>query len=326
MLRSSTFLILLFLLQYTHAAETIDRRIPLAHLASIRSVNCPYTCYCTATTWNCDGANLTKLPTGYPRTLMYLNLHNNLIDDVPAGVFRDLPFLRAIDLRDNILTTVKFRSFSDLPTIHSIYLSYNKIRKVEMGAFQGMDQLRIIRLDNNMITNLYKNAFTNLPRLEEIRLRYNPDLCCVEPLTFNNLPELREIQMYGTLTNTTIFGTYDTDQAVSKTTFANGQDMSDSPPIPGCPKLTYIELGTVKLHALFPNFFMSNNFLQMVRRVGQEYEVYSTDQEECDILNKAAVFTDTFGATICMVAQAAQESASPSRREKSHLKNIVTRL
>ena len=33
----------------------------------------------------------------------------------------------------------------------------------------------------------------------------------------------------------------------------------------------------------------------MVRRVGQEYEVYSTDQEECDILNKAAVFTDTFG-------------------------------
>ena len=302
-------------------AETIDYRQPLAHLASIRSVNCPYTCYCTATTWNCDGANLTKLPTGYPRTIMYLNLHNNQIDNVPAGVFRDLPFLRIIDLRDNDLTTVKFRSFSDLPTLHTIYLSFNKISHIEKGAFQGMDRLRVLRLDHNVIPRLYKDTFMELPRLEEINLRDNPALCCVEPLTFNRLPELREIQMYKTRTNTAIFGTYEIGKAVSKTTFANGQDLSDNPPIPGCPKLGYIELGAVKLHSLYPNYFMSNNFLQMVRRIGQSYEVYSTDQEECDMLNKAAVFTDTYGATICMVAQAAQEDASPSRREKSHLKS-----
>ena len=55
------------------------------------------------------------------------------------------------------------------------------------------------------------------------------------------------------------------------------------------------------------------------------FEIYSTDQEECDMLNKAAVFTEAYGATVCMVEQAAQEDASPSRREKSHLskyKNI----
>ena len=315
----TTFVLLCGALSTSDALETISYRAPLAHLASIRSVNCPYTCYCSATTWNCDGANLTKLPTGYPRTIMYLNLHNNQIDNVPAGVFRDLPFLRTIDLRDNILTTVKFRSFSDLPTLHTIYLSYNKITLIEEGAFQGMDELRILRLDHNLIPALYKNTFMELPRLEEIRLRYNPSLCCVEPLTFNQLPELREIQMYGTKTNMTIFGTYDSGTAVSKTTFANGQDLSNTPPIPGCPKLGYMELGTVKLHALYPNFFMSNEFLQMVRRIGQGYEVYSTDQEECDMLNKAAVFTDAHGATICMVAQAARLSASPSRREKSHL-------
>ena len=175
-------------------AETIDYRQPLAHLASIRSVNCPYTCYCTATTWNCDGANLTKLPTGYPRTIMYLNLHNNQIDNVPAGVFRDLPFLRIIDLRDNDLTTIKFRSFSDLPTLHTIYLSFNKISHIEKGAFQGMDRLRVLRLDHKVIPRLYKDTFMELPRLEEINLRDNPALCCVEPLTFNRLPELREIQ------------------------------------------------------------------------------------------------------------------------------------
>ena len=309
-----------------NAAETIEYRAPLSHLASIRSVNCPSTCYCTATTWNCDSANLTKLPTGYPRTIMYLNLHNNQIDDVPAGVFRDLPFLRVIDLRDNLLTTVKFRSFSDLPTLHTIYLSFNKITSIEVGAFQGMNELRILRLDHNFIPALYAHTFKELPKLEEIRLRYNAELCCVQPLAFNTLPELRQILMYGTKTNTTIFGTYDLGKAISKTTFANGQDLSTDPPIPGCPKLNYIELGTVKLHALYPNYFMSNKFLQMVRRIGQQFEVYSTDQEECDMLNKAAVFTDAYGATICMVEQAAQEDASPSRREKSHLANVAVRL
>ena len=301
------------------AAETIDYRTPLAHLASIRSVNCPKTCYCTATTWNCDSANLTKLPTGYPRTIMYLNLHNNRIDDVPAGVFRDLPFLRTIDLRDNLLKTVKFRSFSDLPTLHSIYLSFNKINTIEVGAFQGLNELKILRLDHNLIPALYKDTFKELPKLEEIRLRYNSDLCCIEPLTFNRLPKLRQILMYNTLTNTTIFGTYDTDKAVSKTTFANGQDLTTDPAIPGCPELNYIELGTMKLHALYPNYFMSNNFLQMVRRIGQNFEVYSTDQEECDMFNKASIFSDTYGATVCSVAPSARLTDSPSRREKSHL-------
>ena len=325
MLEWCTVSLLLILSSFTtQALETIDYRAPLAHLASIRSVNCPKTCYCSATTWNCDNANLTVLPTGYPRTIMYLNLHGNKIANVPAGVFRGLPFLRAIDLRDNLLETVKFRAFSDLPEIHTIYLSFNKIKHIEVGAFQGMNKLRILRLDHNYIPALFKNTFRKLPKLEEIRLRYNTELCCVQPLTFNTLPELREIQMYGTKTNTTIFGTYDTAQAVSRTTFANGQDLSEEA-IPGCPKLNYIELGTMKLHALYPNFFMSNKFLQMVRRIGQKFEVYSTDQEECDMLNKAAVFTDTYGATICMVAQAAQEDASPSRREKSHLVNVDTK-
>ena len=52
--------------------------------------------------------------------------------------------------------------------------------------------------------------------------------------------------MYGTITNTTIFGTYDIGVAVSKTTFANGADSSNNLAIPGCPKLEYIELGTVE--------------------------------------------------------------------------------
>jgi hypothetical protein len=299
--------------------EYVPFRAPLTHLASLSSASCPVSCFCSATTWNCDGGNLNAVPTGFPNTIMYINLVNNVITEIPANIFRDFPILRTIDLRNNSITEVVNGAFTQLPVIHTIFLSFNKITHIAEGAFQGMDELRILRLDHNLIPALYKNTFMELPRLEEIRLRYNPSLCCVEPLTFNQLPELREIQMYGTKTNTTIFGTYDSGKAVSKTTFANGQDLSNTPPIPGCPKLGYIELGTVKLHALYPNFFMSNEFLQMVRRIGQGYEVYSTDQEECDMLNKAAVFTDAYGATICMVAQAAQEDASPSRREKSHL-------
>jgi hypothetical protein len=290
------------------AAEVVPYRAPLTHLASIRSVNCPVACYCSATTWNCDGANLTALPTGYPKTIMYLNLHNNNIADVPSSIFRDLPLLRSIDLRNNSLTTVRFRSFSDLPSLHTVFLSFNRITTIEVGAFQGLNRLKILRLDHNNIPALFKDTFTALPSLEEIRLRDNPMLAMVQPGTFKNLPRLREIQMYRTLTNTTIFGTYDAGRAVSRTTFA-----------PECPELAYIELGTVKLHALYPNYFHSNEFLEMVRRIGQGFEIWSTDIEECDLMQTAAVLNDAYGASLCMVQPAAKMIDSPSRREKSHL-------
>ena len=307
-------------------AEHIMYRAPLTHLASLRSLACPVSCFCSATSWNCDGANLVSLPTGMPNTIMHINFVNNAISEIPANIFTNYPVLRTIDLRNNSITAIRKDSFSDLPVLTTIFLSFNKISSIEVGAFNTMPELRILRLDHNDIPALYAHTFKELPKLEEIRLRYNAELCCVQPLTFNTLPELRQILMYGTKTNTTIFGTYDLGKAISKTTFANGQDLSANPPIPGCPKLNYIELGTVKLHALYPNYFMSNKFLQMVRRIGQQFEVYSTDQEESDMLNKAAVFTDAYGATICMVEQAAQEDASPSRREKSHLANVAVRL
>ena len=303
------FVVLLAVQAYASlGAEVVPYRAPLTHLASIRSVNCPVACYCSATTWNCDGANLTSLPQGYPKTIMYLNFHNNKIPNIPSSVFRDLPLLRSIDLRNNSLKTVKFRAFSDLPVLHTIFLSYNQIETIEVGAFQGMDKLKILRLDHNRIPALFKNTFTGLPALEEIRLRDNPTLSYVEPGTFYALPELREIQMYRTLTNTTLLGTYDTGRAVSQTTFA-----------PDCPKLGYIELGTFKMYALYPNFFHSNNFLEMVRRIGQGYETWSTDIEECTLMSKAAVFGDVYGASLCMVQPAARLTDSPSRREKSHL-------
>ena len=299
--------------------ESIPFRQPLTHLASLTSAACPVSCFCSATTWNCDGGNLNAVPTGFPNTIMHINLVNNAITEIPAGVFSNFGILRTIDLRNNSITRVSAGAFSNLPVIQAIYLSFNKITYIETGSFVALDQIKVIRLDNNRISKLYSNTFTNLPGLEEIRLRHNPTLCCVEPKTFNRLPKLKEIQMYGTITNTTIFGTYDIGVAVSKTTFANGADSSNNLAIPGCPKLEYIELGTVKLHALYPNFFMSNKFLEMVRRIGSGYEVYSTDQEECDMLNRASMFTDSTGATICMVSPSNRLTDSPSRREKSHL-------
>jgi hypothetical protein len=301
-------------------AEFIPFRPQLTHLASLRSLNCPVACFCSATTWNCDGANLNAVPTGFPDTVMHLNFINNDITQISAGVFKDFPRLRTIDFRNNSITRVVADSFVGLPVLQTIYLSFNKITHIDVGAFRELNQLQILRLDHNMISKLYRNTFKELPNLEEIRFRDNPTLCCVEPQTFNNLPALIHILMYRTQTNSTIFGTYDVGKALSKTTFANGQSLSDdASPVPGCPSLANIELGKVKLRALYPNYFMSNEFLQIIRRIGTGFPIYSTDQHECDIMNKAAVFTDEYGSTVCMVAPAARLVDSPSRREKSHL-------
>lgn len=296
---------------YVTGKETVGRRIPITHMASVRSVSCPRTCFCSASTWNCDGAGLTELPKGLPETLVYGNFHNNQIKSVPDTFLRDLPLLKTVDLRNNFIKELVPFAFSDLPQLETIYLSYNNISKIHTNAFRNLDSLRILRIDHNELIALSKGTFQSLLAVEEIRLSDNPDLSIVEPGSFRNNPKLERILMSTTKTNTTHLGEWEYLEATGRRTFA-----------PNCPRLNTIHFGWMQIQALSPGNFGTDmgekNFLTIVRRIG-EFKFWSTDLDECEILTKFSVTHDVYGVTMCLSKQGAQNNDSPSKQPKSHL-------
>ena len=311
--------VLLFFLcsKISESKETVEKRTPLTHKASIRSVSCPRRCYCSSTTWNCDGAGLKETPKELPSTLLYANFHNNSIKGIPSTFFVDLPLLRVIDFRNNSLSHIGINAFSDLPQLETIYLGGNKIEWIEPGAFNNLDALKVIRMNGNPIVSLRQGTFQALPKLEQITLNNNYHLDTIEPGSFRNLPSLQRIQMDNTLTNYTHLGSWDYMQARGKRTFA-----------PGCPSLNEIILGKMKLLATSPGSFGTkmdeSNFLTIVRRIG-EYKTWSTDLTECDALHKYAISHKDYGVTLCLPKEAATLADSPSRTEKAHIDNPNSR-
>ncbi len=293
---------------YTY--EAYKTRTPLTHQASIRSISCPPTCYCSSTTWNCDGAGLTETPEGVPETVLYITFNNNKIKTIPPDFLRDLPLLRTVDLRNNLIESLNYAAFSDMPQVETIYLANNRIKSIQYDTFTNLDQLQTLRLDNNSISTLIQGTFQDLPRLREIRLDNNP-IHTIAPGAFRRLERLERIQMDNSLTNYTHLGTYDYGKATGSRTFA-----------PECPKLNQIALGQMEIRALQPGsmgtLMTGDTILGRIRRVGK-FQVYSSDLEECDLLSKFSITDKSYGVTMCIPKQAAQEADSPSRQEKAHL-------
>ena len=140
----------------------------------------------------------------------------------------------------------------------------------------------------------------------------NNPIHTIVPGAFRRLLRLERIQMDNTLTNYTHLGTFDYDKASGSRTFA-----------PDCPRLNQIALGKMEIRALQPGSMgvamTSSTILGRIRRVGT-FQVYSTDLEECDVLSKFSITDKSYGVTMCLPKQAAQEDDSPSRQEKAHLK------
>ena len=218
--------------------------------------------------------------------------------------------LRSIDLRHNALTVVRAGTFVNLPVVMSIYLSFNEIHTIEVGAFgEGLPYLQQLRLDHNAITTLLAGTFRGLylPKVNVIRLRANP-LINMEPGTFVQLPNLRRIEMNGTFINSSHLGTFDTRTGLSKVTA-----------FPGCTQLQYVELGTFRLHALSEENPDTKTILSSLVRVGQQRELYTTDMSECDILNQNAMFSEEYGANVCIMSNGNRLTDALSSREKGHL-------
>ena len=131
-------------------------------------------------------------------TIKLINIRGNVVNELEAGVFSDLPVLNQIILNSNHLTSLKANSFVSLPKLTTLNILNNRIQSIDKKAFQGvsaveslnffsnhlkeiplealtpMTSLKILYLTNNEIEAMPDPAKGFLPALEDIYLDSNP--------------------------------------------------------------------------------------------------------------------------------------------------------
>ncbi len=121
--------------------------------------------------------------------LLNLDLSNNRLTTLPAGIFGDLLSLQELSLSDNNLTVLPPEIFDGLQNLQRLSLGNNELTILSPRTFYGLQNLRVLYLSNNRLTALPTGIFNELHNLLDLRLGNNR-LTTIEPGIFNGLRNL----------------------------------------------------------------------------------------------------------------------------------------
>ena len=80
-----------------------------------------------------------------PATVIYVDLSNNKIPNVPAGMFEGLKEMRQLWLQNNLIELDGHDAFTDLVKLQSINLEKNQIQSIPDDTFVATIKLQTIR-------------------------------------------------------------------------------------------------------------------------------------------------------------------------------------
>ncbi|XP_030621856.1 LOW QUALITY PROTEIN: leucine-rich repeat-containing G-protein coupled receptor 4 [Chanos chanos] len=122
---------------------------------------------------DCSGRGLTAVPSGLSAFTYYLDLSMNNITELPANVFRNLPYLEELRLAGNDLSYIHPEALSGLHQLKVLMLQNNQLRTVPSAALRNLQALQSLRLDANHITLVPDNSFEGLQQLRHLWLDDN---------------------------------------------------------------------------------------------------------------------------------------------------------
>ncbi|CAH0404652.1 unnamed protein product [Chilo suppressalis] len=138
---------------------------------------------------------LQEIPRGALRghpSLERLHLNGNNIKYIQADAFVAMPALRELHLKNNSLSDMNEGPFWNLPALKGLDLSFNYFQRLQPKMLYNLPALRRINLSNNQIITIDPITFIELPLLEYINISSNA-LVSIHPATFRNLPNLYEV-------------------------------------------------------------------------------------------------------------------------------------
>ncbi|KAF7688037.1 leucine-rich repeat-containing G-protein coupled receptor 4 [Silurus meridionalis] len=122
---------------------------------------------------DCSGRGLSSVPSGLSAFTYYLDLSMNNITELPANVFKNLPYLEELRLAGNDLTFIHPEALSGLHQLKVLMLQNNQLKTVPSAALKNLHALQSLRLDANHITVVPEDSFQGLQQLRHLWLDDN---------------------------------------------------------------------------------------------------------------------------------------------------------
>lgn len=156
--------------------------------------------------------------------LKFLNLSNNLIDDLPRNfcqgldlleelylsgnklhaipfqVFAPLINLKILDLSNNFMVTFLDHFFRPNKHIQTLLLNNNRLNKLTSNSLADLTELKTLELSNNSLSTFSKGVFHGLRQLQALNISINP-IMNLNKDVFSSLLNLKVLSMgYNNLT------------------------------------------------------------------------------------------------------------------------------
>ncbi|XP_061505169.1 uncharacterized protein LOC1273631 [Anopheles gambiae] len=126
--------------------------------------------------------------------LQKLYLRHNSMKRVDRDAFRNLTILIELDMANNNLTALEAGVFDDLTKIRVIILNNNQIERIDKNLFYGLQYLTKVHLRTNRLVRIALNSFVNVPNLSQIELDYN-ELQALRKESFSGLEKLTSLSL-----------------------------------------------------------------------------------------------------------------------------------
>ncbi|XP_067652149.1 insulin-like growth factor-binding protein complex acid labile subunit [Haliotis asinina] len=156
---------------------------------------CPDKCFCNVhlTSVNCGGKRLTDLPDDIPLQVEKLYLNNNKFTALGPYAFSNFSRLMYLDLRQNYLQHIEAGVFAKCSQLQQLYLTANHIETIHPEAFEGSEQITYLSLGANKLSNV--PSLPPLVHLQSLIMEGNKIMNATFPESYSANTDLTDIVM-----------------------------------------------------------------------------------------------------------------------------------
>ncbi|XP_038073008.1 slit homolog 3 protein-like [Patiria miniata] len=126
-------------------------------------------CYCYKTKVDCNGKNLSSVPSGIPHGTTSLKLKDNLLTNIQKDDFKNLTELRYLHLDGNQISYIQGGSFRHLNSLQVLLLAKNRLESLDSNTTEGLRveaSKSYISLADNRLTHLSPYTFSGADGLD----------------------------------------------------------------------------------------------------------------------------------------------------------------
>ncbi|XP_017210255.1 chondroadherin-like protein [Danio rerio] len=143
---------------------------------SKKTRKCPKDCLCeyAAQHATCENRGHTKVPSGFPRKTLLLDMRGNHFHYLPSKSFPGIPEVVSLHLDSCKIHEIEGGAFQGMKNLIYLYLSDNQLSSLDAKVFEGAHEIMYLHLEDNKLTHFPSSAtLTHIPKLLELHLERN---------------------------------------------------------------------------------------------------------------------------------------------------------